>query len=1000
MAAAAPKPWYQVVTPRQDLRENRPLDASEFAVHLDHIREKRGSVSADYLDPARFFDRTYLTVSLLELASQVVRRLSGETVETSANFNMATQFGGGKTHSLTALYHLATGGPAAGAWKGVDQIVARARIKEVPKAAVAVFVGTEFDLLDGRGGKGEPTRKTPWGEIAWQLGGKAGYEAIRRHDEAGEAPAGDALKAMLPTGPTLILMDELLNYVSRGRRSGVSNAFYNFLFGLLSEATGRNNLVVCVSIPASELEMGAEDQADHDRLKKLLDRTGKPIAMSAGDEAAEIIRRRLFEWGGLPADGRRVAQEYADWAISHSGELTDVDAGTMKARFERAYPFHPAVLSVFERKWQSLPRFQRTRGILRLLALWVANAYQEEHRKASKDSLIMLGSAPLHDQFFRTAMFEQLGENKLEIPVVADIDGRPESHARRLDREAGEPIKSMGLHQKVATAILFESNGGMSAATTDATLPEIRMAVATPATNLADVEHVLDGLTSSCFYLTADQNRYRISLQPNLNQILVTRRGAVKDAEIDARITEETQKLFATGPKEFDRKMFPTRSNDVPSRPALTLVVLGLDQPAADADTLRFMDSIVRECGTVGRTFKSALIFSVPGAADSIRDTVRSALAWEGIDGDKETINRLDEAQKRTLAKNLGRAKSDIRESLWRAYRHLYLLGPDNKLRPIDLGQITSSMAESLPELILNQLTGTDEVVKSVGPTKLVRYWPGALQEWSTKAARDAFYASPQLPRLLAPDVIKRTISDGVSRGDLGYATKNADGSLKLVRFKEPLTELEVEVDDDHFILQAAEALKLLEPPRLAAMAIEPGHATLLPGATVSFKVAAKDQYGQPMAVPVVSWSASGGEITAEGVFTAGGEAGNHEVTATSAPGGKGGAGGSGAVSATAAIRIHKAGSGPSGGVGGGSESGGEGGLGSVAAGKERIAWSGEIPSQKWTKFYQVLTKFAVGCDLKIRVSFEATVDHAVAKAKRDETNVQLRELGADGEVT
>jgi hypothetical protein len=655
------------------------------------------------------------------------------------------------------------------------------------------------------------------------------------------------------------------------------------------------------------------------------------------------------------------------------------------------------VLSVFERKWQSLPRFQRTRGILRLLALWVANAYQEEHRKASKDSLIMLGSAPLHDQFFRTAMFEQLGENKLEIPVVADIDGRPESHARRLDREAGEPIKSTGLHQKVATAILFESNGGMSAATTDATLPEIRMAVATPATNLADVEHVLDGLTSSCFYLTADQNRYRISLQPNLNQILVTRRGAVKDAEIDARITEETQKLFSAGPKEFDRKMFPTRSNDVPSRPALTLVVLGLDRPAGDADTVSFLDSIVRECGTVGRTFKSALIFSVPGAADTIRDTVRSALAWEGIDDDKETTSRLDEAQKRTLAKNLGRAKSDIRESLWRAYRHLYLLGPDNKLRPIDLGQITSSMAESLPELILNQLTSTDEVVKSVGPTKLVRYWPGALQEWSTKAARDAFYASPQLPRLLAPDVIKRTISEGVSRGDLGYAQKRADGQLKLLRFKEPLTELEIEVDDDHFILQAAEAQKLLEPPRLAAMVIEPGQATLSPGATATFKLAAKDQYGQSFSVPAVSWTATGGEITPEGVFTAGGEAGNHEVTATAAPGGKSGAGGSGAASATAAIRIQKAGPGPGGGTGG---EGGNGGTEGVAAGKERIAWSGEIPSQKWTKFYQVLTKFAVGCDLKIRVSFEATVDHAVAKAKRDETNVQLRELGVNGEAT
>lgn len=981
---AAIKPWYQVVTPREDLRENRPLDASEFAVHLDHIREQRSSVSPDYLDPARFFDRTYLTGSLLELASQVVRRLAGQTVETSANFNMATQFGGGKTHSLTALYHLAKGGPDAAKWKGVSQILEKARIAGVPKADVAVFVGTEFDLLDGRGGKGEPTRKTPWGEIAWQLGGKAGYEAIRKHDEAGEPPAGDALKAMLPKGPTLILMDELLNYVSRGRKSGASNAFYNFLFGLLSEATGRDNLVVCVSIPASELEMSADDQADHDRLKKTLDRTGKPIAMSAGEEAAEIIRRRLFEWGGLPADGRKAAQEYADWAIAHAGELTDVDASTIKERFERAYPFHPAVLSVFERKWQSLPRFQRTRGILRLLALWVANSFQEEHRKASKDPLIMLGTAPLHDQFFRTAMFEQLGENKLEVPVVTDIDGRPESHSKRLDREAGEPIKTTALHRKVATAILFESNGGMSATKTDATLPEIRMAVGTPSTNLADVEHVLDGLTGSCFYLTADQNRYRISLQPNLNQILVTRRGAVKDPEIDARIAEETQKLFAAGPKEFDRKMFPARSNDVPSRPALTLVALGLDHPAGDPQTMAFMDSIVRECGTVGRTFKSALIFSVPGVTENIRDTVRSALAWEGIDDDKETTSRLDDAQKRTLAKSLQRAKSDIRETLWRSYRNLYLLGGDNKLRHADLGQITSSMADSLPELILNQLTQTDEVVKSVGPSKLVRYWPGAIVEWSTKSARDAFYASPQLPRLLTADVIKRTIADGVSRGDLGYATKNADGALKIVRFKEPLAEAEVEIDDDHFILQAAEAQKLLEPPRLATIAIDPGYTTLGPGGTATFKVTAKDQYGQPFTAPVVTWAAKGGEITPDGNFTAGTAEGSHSISATS-----------GDVTATAEVRVQKAGTGG----GGPGATGGSGG--GVAAGKQRIAWSGEVPSQKWTKFYsQVLAKFAVGSDLKICVTFEATVDATQAKAKRDEARVQLRELGLAEDVT
>src|SRR3954465_12023265 len=152
------RPWYQAITPREDLRENRPLDASEFAVHLDHIRDKRAH--PDYLKPERFFDRTYMTKSLLDLSSQAVRRLSGIKVETNAVFNMATQFGGGKTHSLTALYHLARGGDAARSWAGVDRILRKAEIRTVPGAAVAVFVGTEFDPLVGRGGDGEPRRKT------------------------------------------------------------------------------------------------------------------------------------------------------------------------------------------------------------------------------------------------------------------------------------------------------------------------------------------------------------------------------------------------------------------------------------------------------------------------------------------------------------------------------------------------------------------------------------------------------------------------------------------------------------------------------------------------------------------------------------------------------------------------------------------------------------------------------------------------------------------------
>ncbi|MDP9438649.1 MAG: DUF499 domain-containing protein, partial [Actinomycetota bacterium] len=485
------QPWYKVVTPREDLREGRPLDASEFAVHLDQVRDKRAPTI--YQNPEEFFERTYLTENLAGLAAEVIRRLAGEKTETSAVFNLSTQFGGGKTHTLTLLWHLANNGPAANRWRGVHRLLDKAKVREVPHAASAVFVGTEFDSLTGRGGDdGTPIRKTPWGEIAFQLGGEQALAKVAEHDRLGQAPAGDVIRSFLPKNrPCLVLVDELMNYISRNRRSGLSTQLYNFLQNLSETARAEDNMVLAVSIPASELEMSAEDHADYERFKKLLDRLGKPVFMAAETETSEIIRRRLFEWVGMPNDGVKVAREYANWALEHRQQIPGwfpVD----KARdaFESTYPFHPTVLSVFERKWQALPRFQRTRGVLRLLALWVSKAYQEGYRGAHRDPLIGLGTAPLDDPIFRAAVFEQLGETGLEVAVTTDICGKASSHAIRLDQEAVDTIKKTRLHRKVATTVFFESNGGQMRGET--TLPEIRMGIGQPGLDVGNVETALE----------------------------------------------------------------------------------------------------------------------------------------------------------------------------------------------------------------------------------------------------------------------------------------------------------------------------------------------------------------------------------------------------------------------------------------------------------------------------------------------------------------------------
>ena len=211
------KSWQQVITPREDLCEGRPLDAAEFAVNLNQIYKEDKNTPADYLDPERFFERTYLTKSLSELAAETVRRLSGEKTETSAVFNMTTQFGGGKTHSLTLLYHLAKNGPKAKNWVGVNRILEKSGMSELPpEAAVAVFVGTEFDSITGRGGDdGTPLRRTPWGEIAFQLGGEEALAVVAEHEAQFIEPKGDVIRQFLPKDrPVLILMDEIISYVS------------------------------------------------------------------------------------------------------------------------------------------------------------------------------------------------------------------------------------------------------------------------------------------------------------------------------------------------------------------------------------------------------------------------------------------------------------------------------------------------------------------------------------------------------------------------------------------------------------------------------------------------------------------------------------------------------------------------------------------------------------------------------------------------------------------
>jgi hypothetical protein len=942
---------------REDLREGRPLDASEFAVHLDQVRE--GRAPHDYQEPARFFERTYLTQNLLGLAAEVVRRLSGIKVETSAVFNMATPFGGGKTHALTLLYHLASAGPEAAEWHGVPAILQKAGVEKVPQAATAVFVGQQFDP---RGGDdGTPRRETPWGEIAFQLGGAEAFEVVAEFDADGRAPGGDTIRKFLPTDrPALILVDELMNYVSRYRKPGLSGQLYNFLHNLSETARGADNVVLAVSVPASELEMGAEDYADYERFKKMLDRLGKAVVMAVEAETSEIIRRRLFEWGGLPPEGRRVAAAYADWLLEHRYQIPNwfpVDHAA--EAFEATYPFHPMALSVFERKWQTLPRFQKTRGVLRMLALWVSRAYQDGYKGAHKDPLIGLGTAPLDDPLFRHAVFAQLGGSGLEGAVTTDITGKRDAHAIRLDAEAVNTIRRARLHCKTATVIFFESNGGMVAAQANATLPELRLAVSEPDLDIGNVETVLEALTDTCYFLESKRNRYWFRLTPGLNKILADRRATIKTPQVRERVRAEIQKVFKQGPR-VERIYFPEKSADIPNHAALTFVIMAPEQTAGDPTTPKLIDEMTREHGTSGRTFKSALIWIVPDDTGGMLDDARKLLAWEDIDSEKDELG-LDAAQQKQLQESLRRAARDLKESVWRSYKKVLLLGRSNDWKEVDLGLVHSSAAENMVTLILSRLRQDDEVTEGVSPYTLLRNWP-AMTEWSTKAVRDAFFASPQLPRLLDPEALRRTIAEGVTQKLLAYVgPMGEDGKYYPFVFGETLLPADVEFSDEMFVIKAEDIQ--IEEPKLTRLEVRPARVQLKPGESYNLSVQGFDQQDRPFPVDAVNWEAQGCSVDASGRVIAEEREGYYTVSARVED-----------LSATAEVIVAKE---------------------PIPPPTEGLVWEGQVPPQKWMNFYtRVLARFATQADLKLTIRFEVT--EGVSPQKADETKVALRELGLD----
>jgi hypothetical protein len=811
------EPWYKVATPRKEVREGRSFNPDEFAIALEQVVAK--TAPEDYREPAQFFARTCFTRALREHAGMVLRRLSGRTENTAPVLTLITQFGGGKTHTLTALYHLATNGDAAAGYPGVSDLMREASLSSVPTARVAVFVGNAWDPRTGR--------ETPWIDVARQLAGDRGVEELG--PAARTTPPGTESIARVfqaAGAPVLLLFDEVLNFLNRHR--GMAESFHAFIQNLTVATTGTTHGATVISLPRSQVEMTDWDMQWQDRISKVVRRVAKDLIANDETEISEVVRRRLFQDLGSDRVRKGSARAFGDWCFERRAQLppewTAVDTATTEAkareflrgRFEACYPFHPATLSVFQRKWQALPQYQQTRGTLAMLAQWISIAAQESFRKARTEPLITLGSAPLSEPGFRSVVLGQLGESRLVAAIDADIAGE-QAHAKALDADTKGPLRD--IHRRVGTAILFESSGGQTDKV--AHLPELRFALGEPEMDTTSIDTAAFALEDRCYFLRkAGSDGFRIGYQPTMKKVVSDRRASLdEETEIKPALRRLVEEEFRRG-ASIPVAPFPRDGAEIPDTPRLTLVVMDPEVEWAGGGSLRAqIAEWTRQRGKSPRLYPGALVWCLRKPGRDLREKVELWLAWRRVAkevADGTLGGEFDKSDQAELRAKVKDAEDAAEDEVWGGYRFAVLADsqePD-RLKVIDLGAGHSSSGETLCGRVIAALKSEALLNESVGAGYIDRNWPPALKEsgaWPLASLRQSFL-NGSLTRLIDPDAILRgKIIEFVGRGDFGLASgPKADGGYERVWFQDLVAPDEVAFEAGVFLLRkvGAEALK------------------------------------------------------------------------------------------------------------------------------------------------------------------------------------------------
>jgi predicted AAA+ superfamily ATPase len=776
------KPWREVVTPHRDVASGRYQQA-EFAADLWQVHLGEGS--DEYRDPVEFYRRTYLTQSLQGLLVGAVRRLTGQGGDPVVQ--LQTNFGGGKTHSMLALYHLFSGTPPH-ELAGMDPVLQEAGATRLPPVRRAVLVGNRIS-------PGNPVVKpdgtvvrTLWGELAWQLGGVPAFARIQADDERATSP-GDLLRELFKEyGPCLVLIDEWVAYARQLHEksdlpAGSFETQFTFAQALTESAKLAGNCLIVISLPASDTAGSPHTQADDtevggqrgrealDRLRNVVGRVESSWRPASAEEGFEIVRRRLFEPLADPAqfkDRDVVARAFADFYRSQQQEFPpECRDADYEKRIRAAYPIHPEIFDRLYNDWSTLVKFQRTRGVLRLMAAVIHSLWE----KGDRNPLILPANIAIDDPRVQFELTRYLSDNW--VPVIEkDVDG-PSSLPLRLDGEVPN-LGKFAACRRVARAIYLGSAPTATAAHRGLEDRRVKLGCVMPGESPAVFGDALRRLAGAATYLYQDGNRYWYSTQPTVTKLAEDRAEQLKREpdkvvqELDGRLRKDVQNKG-----DFSRvHPMPASGQDVPDDLDARLVVLDVDHPYSKepgSPAEKAARAILEARGNAPRLLRNTLVFL---AADKTRlqdldEATRKYLAWDSILAEKEQLD-LAPLQVRQAESQRAAADSTVTARLPETYQWLLVPVQGTPQAPVAWQALRLAVNQDPLAVRASKKLRNDDLLVTALAGTMLRMWLDKIPLWrgdhvSVRQLVEDFARYHYLPRLKNASVLLDAISDGLS---------------------------------------------------------------------------------------------------------------------------------------------------------------------------------------------------------------------------------------------